>query len=64
MEISDRLSKLAVFYHREAKKCTKGKACLAACVMQGAALEASLHTMCSLYPAQIKKTTAPHPAEM
>ena len=57
MEISDRLSKLAAFYHQEAKRCTKGRAYLAACVMQGAALEASLHAMCFLCPAQIKKTT-------
>jgi len=57
MEISDRLTKLALFYHREAKKCVKGRAYLAACVMQGAAMEASLHTMCFLYPEQIKKTT-------
>ena len=56
MEISERLSKLALFYHREAKKCVNGRAYLAACVMQGAALEASLHGMCFLYPNQIKKT--------
>ena len=57
MTVSDRLSRLALFYDREAKKCVKGRAYLAACVMQGAALEASLHAMCFLYPEQIKKTT-------
>ncbi|HLJ45458.1 MAG TPA: hypothetical protein VKU01_05600 [Bryobacteraceae bacterium] len=57
MEISDRLGKLAGFYHREARKCVKGRAYLAACVMQGAALESSLHAMCFLYPDQVKKTT-------
>ena len=57
MNISDRLSKLAVFYDREATKCIRGKAYLAACVMQGAALEASLHAMCFLYPEKVKKTT-------
>ncbi len=41
MDISDRLSKLAIFYHREAGRCVRGRAYLAACVMQGAALEAS-----------------------
>jgi hypothetical protein len=46
VEISDRLTKLASFYHREARKCLKGRAYLAACVMHGAALEASLHAMC------------------
>lgn len=57
MTMSERLTKLAVFYDREASKCVKGKAYLAACIMQGAALEASLHTMCFLYPDEIKKTT-------
>jgi hypothetical protein len=57
VEISDRLIKLADFYHREARKCLKGRAYLAACAMQGAALEASLHAMCFLYPREMKKTT-------
>ncbi|HEV2462257.1 MAG TPA: hypothetical protein VGT04_00500 [Acidobacteriaceae bacterium] len=57
MEISDRLTKLANFYHKEARKCVKGRAYLAACVMQGAALEATLHAMCFLYPEKVKKTT-------
>ncbi len=57
MNISDRLIKLAVFYDREATKCVRGRAYLAACVMQGAALEASLHAMCFLYPDNVKKTT-------
>ncbi len=56
MDISDRLVKLALFYHREGQRCAKGRAYLAACVMQGAALEASLHAMCFLYPEEIKKT--------
>ncbi len=57
MEISDRLGKLASFYHREAGKCLRGRAYLAACVIQGAALEAVLQAMCFLYPEDIKKTT-------
>lgn len=57
MQITDRLGKLASFYHREAKKCLKGKAYLAACVMQGSALEASLQSMCFLFPEEVKKTT-------
>jgi hypothetical protein len=56
MPISDRLSKLALFYHREAGRCTKGRAYLAACVMQGAALEASLQAMCFIYPLKVKTT--------
>jgi hypothetical protein len=57
VEISDRLGKLAGFYDREAKKCLKGRAYLAACVMQGAALEAALHAMCFIYPQEVKRTT-------
>ena len=57
MYISDRLIKLAVFYHREGIRCLRGRAYLAACVMQGAALEASLQAMCFLYPEQVKKTS-------
>ena len=57
MNISDRLIKLALFYHREAAKCVRGRAYLAACVMQGAALEACLQDMCFLYPEHVKKTT-------
>jgi hypothetical protein len=34
-----------------------GGAYLAACVMQGAALEGSLHAMCFLYPRDVKKAT-------
>jgi len=56
MEISDRLGKLARFYDREARKYVKGRAYLAACVMQGAALEASLQSMCFLFPEHVKKT--------
>jgi hypothetical protein len=56
MEISDRLGKLATFYHREAHKCSKARAYLAASVMQVAALEAALQSMCFIYASQIKKT--------
>lgn len=57
MEITDRLGKLANFYHREARKCIKGRSYLAACVMQGAAFEARLQAMCFLYSNEVKKTT-------
>lgn len=57
MEMYDRLGKLANFYKREADKCLRGRAYLAACVMQAAALEAFLQAMCFLYPEDIKKTT-------
>jgi hypothetical protein len=60
MDIADRLSKLALFYHREASRCERGRAYLAACIMQGAALEALLHGMCFLYPNDVKKTTVYH----
>ena len=57
MGISERLIKLAMFYDAEAVRCARGRAYLATCVMQGAALEASLQAMCFLYPTQIKRTT-------
>jgi hypothetical protein len=57
MGISDRLITVANFYHREARKCVRGRAYLAACVMQGAALEGCLQVMCSLYPEDVKKTS-------
>lgn len=56
MNISDRLTSLAVFYHKEAQRCLRGRAYLAACVMQGAALEGVLQCLCFLYPEEIKKT--------
>jgi hypothetical protein len=43
-------------YHREARKCTRGKAYLAATVMHVAAFEAGLQTMCFLYPEEVRKT--------
>lgn len=57
MNISDRLSALMSSYRREARKCTRGKAYLAATVMEVAALEAGLQGMCFLYPEDVKKTT-------
>ena len=57
MTITDRLGKLALFYHREAGRCVQARAYLAACVMQGAALEAFLQAMCLLHPEHVKKTT-------
>jgi len=56
MFISDRLVKSARFYHREAGKCLRGRAYLAACVMQAAALEGLLQAMCFLYPREVQKT--------
>jgi hypothetical protein len=57
MFISDRLVQAARFYHREAGKCLRGRAYLAACVMQAAALESLLQALCFLYPNEIKKTS-------
>ena len=57
MHISDRLTKLALFYDREATRCAKGRAYFAASVLQAAALEAMLHGMCSLYQNEVKKTS-------
>ncbi len=56
MYMSERLQKTARLYHLEAGKCLQGKAYLAACVMQAAALEGLLQAMCCLYPEDVKKT--------
>jgi hypothetical protein len=53
----DRLVRAATLYHREAKKCLRGKAYLAAVVVQVAALEAGLQAMCSMYGKDVKKTS-------
>lgn len=57
MDISDRLSKLANYYHHEAERCARGRAYLGAAAIQVAALEALLHAMCFLYPSAVKRTT-------
>src|SRR5437667_6316789 len=54
--MSDRLAELATLYHREARKCSRGRAYLGASVMQVAAFEASLQAMCFLYPEEVKRT--------
>jgi hypothetical protein len=54
---SDRLLHAATRFHREARKCVKGKAYLAAVVMQVAALETALQSMCAIYLSDVKKTT-------
>lgn len=54
---SDRLGRAATQFRREAKRCLKGKAYLAAVVMEVSALEASLQAMCTVYPDEVKKTT-------
>jgi hypothetical protein len=55
--IADCLTKLAIFYDREALRCAKARAYFAAAVLQAAALEAMLHSMWPLFPEQVKKTT-------
>lgn len=56
MYMSQRLQETARLYHLEARRCLRGKAYLAACVMQGAALEGLLQAMCFVYPEHVKKT--------
>jgi hypothetical protein len=56
MEISDRLTRLAIFYNKEAGKCSSAKAYLAACIMQTSALEAMLDGMCFLFQEEAKRT--------
>jgi hypothetical protein len=53
---SDRLGRIAKFYYREAHRCMRGKAHLAAIVMHAAAFEAMLQAMCCLYPKDVKAT--------
>lgn len=53
---SDRLLRAATLYHREARKCIKGKAYLAAVVLKAAALEAALQSMCAVYTKDVRKT--------
>jgi hypothetical protein len=52
----DRLIRTATRYHRETQKCLRGKAYLAAVVMQVAILEASLQAMCAIYADAVKGT--------
>ncbi|HUI77516.1 MAG TPA: hypothetical protein VLY24_06355 [Bryobacteraceae bacterium] len=52
----DRLMKLANMYHREVRRCLKGKAYLGATIMEVSALEAALQAMCLLYWQDVKKT--------
>ena len=44
-------------YRHETRKCTRGKAYLAATVMQVAALETGLQGMCFIYPEEVKKSS-------
>ena len=57
MNNSDRLNELMHYYQREARRCLRSKAYLAATVMQVAAFEAGLQAMCVLYPAEVRRTT-------
>ena len=57
MTILDRLNELANSYRREARKCVKARAYLAATVMHVAGSEALLQAMCFLYPEEVKKTS-------
>ena len=58
MNISERLDELMLSYRREARRCLRAKAYLAATVMQVAAFEAGLQAMCFLYPEEVKRTSA------
>jgi hypothetical protein len=50
------LSRLQLFYWKEAIRCEKAKAYLAGCVMLGSALEALLMNMIDLYADEVEKT--------
>lgn len=53
------LLRLSRLYHREANRCMAAKSYLAGCVMIGAALEASLTSMCHLYADEIPRDLLP-----
>jgi hypothetical protein len=53
----ERLNELMLSYRREAKRCIRANAYLAATVMQVSAFEACLQVMCFLYPEDVKKKT-------
>ncbi len=57
MNISDRLNELMLSYRREAHRCLRAKAFLAATIIQASAFEAGLQAMCFLYPEDVKRTT-------
>jgi hypothetical protein len=57
MGTTERLSQIVGFYQREARKCSRGGAYFSSCVMQVAALEASLQGVCTLYSREVKKTS-------
>jgi hypothetical protein len=57
MGIPDRLILVADFYHREEQKCVRGRAYLAAVVMQVSALEAALQALCTMYSIEVRTTT-------
>jgi hypothetical protein len=58
MNISDHLNELMLSYRREARRCLRANAYLAATAMQVSAFEAGLQAMCFLYPKEVKRTTA------
>lgn len=53
---SDRLAKIALFYDREAKRCAAKRAYLAASILNGAAIEALLLSMCYVEDAAVRRT--------
>ncbi|MGA2168771.1 MAG: hypothetical protein ABSG62_11210 [Terracidiphilus sp.] len=56
MTTLERLDELMLSYRREARRCIRAKAYLAATIMQVSAFEAGLQAMCLLYPEEVKKT--------
>jgi hypothetical protein len=57
MQMLDRLGGLALFCHREARRCFRGRADLSASIMHVMALEAALRAMCYLFAEQIRRTS-------
>jgi hypothetical protein len=55
-DMSDCLSKIAMFYHDEAERCARARRYFAACVLSGAALEGLLLSMCYVEDDRVRRT--------
>ena len=56
VDMSDRLGKVARFYHDEAQRCARARCYFTACVMAGAALEALLLSFCYVNDRSVRTT--------
>jgi hypothetical protein len=57
VNVTDRLIGAADLYYKEAQRCFRGRAYLAAVVMQVSVLEGALQALCTMYPNEVKTTS-------